>query len=177
MLNDPNLPASITPASKAYGGTKWISNGVTQATANEIFTDIQSIFYQLVQQTNGLISTEDPLTLAMSPQTEVALTATNTFNVNVRDLLKKNFPKITIKTAVQYGVITSSNPQGIAAGNFVQLIATAIEGQNTGYCAFNEKMRAHPIIREMSSFRQKVTGGTCGAIIKMPVAIAAMLGV
>lgn len=177
LLNDPALSASITPATKAAGGTKWINNGVVVATANEVYTDIQSLFFQLVQQTNGLISTEDKLILAMSPQSEVALTATNTFNVNVHDLLKKNFPKIEIKTAIQYGVSSASNNQGIAAGNFVQLIAPAIEGQSTGYCAFNEKMRAHPIIREMSSFRQKVTGGTWGCIIRMPVAISSLLGV
>jgi hypothetical protein len=177
LLNDPALPASISPASKAYGGTKWISGGVVQATANEVFTDIQSLFFQLVQQTNGLVSAEDKLILAMSPQSEVALTATNTFNVNVHDLLKKNFPKIEIKTAIQYAVTTASNPQGIAAGNFVQLFAPALEGQTTGYCAFNEKMRAHPIIREISSYRQKVTGGTWGAIIKVPAAVAGLLGV
>lgn len=177
LLNDPALPASITPATKAYGGTKWISGGVVQATANEIFTDIQSTFYQLVQQTNGLINAEDKLILALSPQSEVALTATNTFNVNVHDLLKKNFPKLEVKTAVQYSVITASNPQGIAAGNFMQLFVPTIEGQTVGYCAFNEKMRAHPIIREISSYRQKVTGGTWGCVIRMPVAIASLLGI
>lgn len=177
LLNDPALPASISPATKAYGGTKWISGGVVQATANEVYTDIQSIFFQLMQQTNGLVAHDTKMTLALSPQSEVALTATNTFNVNVHDLLKKNFPNIRIENAIQYGVSTTSNPQGLAAGNLVQLIADEIEGQDTGYCAFNEKMRAHPIIREMSSFRQKVTGGSWGAIIRMPFAIASMLGI
>jgi Uncharacterized protein conserved in bacteria (DUF2184) len=177
LLNDPNLTASITPATKAYGGTKWISGGVVQATANEIYTDIQSLFFQLVQQTNGLVKADDPFTLAMSPQSEVALTATNTFNVNVRDLLKKNFPKMTVETAIQYGVSTTSNTQGIAAGNLVQLIAQEVEGQDTGYCSFNEKMRAHPIIRKPSAFEQKVTGGTWGAIIRLPFAISSLLGV
>jgi hypothetical protein len=177
LLNDPALPASIAPASKAYGGTKWISGGVVQATANEVFTDIQSLYFQLVNQTNGLVSAEDVMTLAMAPQIEVALTATNTFNVNVHDLLKKNFPKMKVETAIQYGVITSSNPQGIAAGNLLQLFVGNIEGQTVGYCAFNEKMRSFPIIREMSSYRKKLVGGTWGTIIKMPVAISSMLGV
>jgi hypothetical protein len=113
----------------------------------------------------------------MSPTVEVALTTTNSFNVNVFDLLKKNFPNIRFETAVQYGVITATNPQGIAGGNLVQMIAEEIEGQDTGYCSFNEKMRAHPIVRAMSSFKQKVTAGTWGAIIRMPVAIASLLGV
>ena len=177
LLNDPGLTASITPATKAAGGTKWISGGVVVATANEVFNDIQSLYFQLVQQSNGLISAEDKLILAMSPQSEVALTATNTFNVNVHDLLKKNFPKMEVKTAIQYGVSSASNNQGIAAGNLVQLICPTVEGQSTGYCAFNEKMRAHPIIRRPSAFEQKVTGGTWGCIIKMQFAIASLLGV
>lgn len=177
LLNDPNLSASITPATKAYGGTKWIVNGVVQATANEVYTDIQSIFYQLMNQTNGLIAADSKLVLAMSPQSEVALTATNTFNVNVHDLLKKNFPNLRIENAIQYGQSNASNNQGIVAGNLVQLIAEEIEGQGSGFCAFNEKMRAHPIIREMSAFRQKVTGGTWGTVIKMPFSISSMLGV
>ena len=177
LLNDPNLNASITPATKAAGGTAWIQNGVVVATANEVFNDIQSIYLQLVNQCNGLIAADAKMTLAMSPASEVALTATNTFNVNVHDLLKKNFPNLKVETAVQYGALSSTNPQGISGGNLVQLIVGDIEGQTTGWMAFNEKMRAHPIIREMSSFRQKVTGGTWGAIIRMPFAIASMLGV
>jgi hypothetical protein len=113
----------------------------------------------------------------MSPGSEIGLTATNTFNINVTDMLKKNFPNIRIETAVQYGQKSPANPQGIVAGNLVQLIAEEIEGQQTGYCAYNEKMRSHPIIKALSSFRQKLTGGSWGAIIRMPVAFTSMLGV
>lgn len=177
LLNDPNLSAALTPSVKTAGGTKWINNGVVVATANEVFTDIQSLFYQLMTQSNGLVAADTKMVLAMSPQSEVALTATNSFNVNVHDLLKKNFPNLRIENAVQYGVTSASNNQGIAAGNMVQLIAEEIEGQDTGFCAFNEKMRAHPIIRDMSAFKQKVTGGSWGTIIRMPFAIASMIGI
>lgn len=178
LLNDPNLSASLTPSTKAESGygTLWILNGIPCA-ANEIFADIQALFYQLTVQTAGLVEATDKMCLAMSPQSQVALTATNTFGVNVYDLLKKNFPNIRFDTAVQYGKTSSSNPYGIAAGNMVQLIAETIDGQDTGYCSFNEKMRAHPIIRKTSSFRQKVTSGTWGAVIRMPVGIASMVGV
>jgi hypothetical protein len=177
LLNDPNLSASLTPATKTYGGVKWINNGVVVATANEVYNDIQSIFLQLVNQSGGLIDQESQMTLAMSPSSAVALTATNSFNVSVADLLKKNFPNLKLETAVQYGALSATNTQGVAAGNLVQLIASNVEGQDTGYCAFNEKMRAHPVIRAMSSFKQKVTSGTWGAIIRQPFAIASMVGV
>ena len=177
LTNDPNLPAAITPATKSYGGVKWVNNGVIVATANEVYADIQSLYLQLVTQTAGLVQQDTKMVLAMSPGSSVALTATNSFNVNVSDLLKKNFPNIRIETAVQYGALSASNPQGIAGGNLVQLIAEEIEGQQTGNCAFNEKQRSHPIVRQLSSFRQKLTGGVWGAVIRMPVSFAQMLGV
>jgi hypothetical protein len=177
LLNDPNLSAALTPATKAAGGVKWINNGAIVATANEIYADIQAIFLQLVAQNTGLVDKDSRMVLAMSPDSSVALTATNSFGVNVEDLLKKNFKNMRVETAVQYGIASASNPNGVVAGNEVQLFAENIQGQDTGYCAFNEKMRAHPIIRASSSWRKKMTGGTWGAIIRMPVAIAQMVGV
>lgn len=178
LLNDPSLPAALVPGLKAGGnGNVWTINGQNNATANEIFQDIQAMFYQLALQTTGLVTARDKLVLSMSPQTAVALTTTNDFNVNVYDLLKKNFPNIRFEDAVQYGRVTPNNPQGIAAGEMIQLIAESIEGQETGYCAFNEKLRAHRLIPEMSSFKQKFTQGTWGAIIRYPVCFTSMVGV
>ncbi|TWA71911.1 hypothetical protein FBZ84_101177 [Azospirillum baldaniorum] len=177
LLNDPNLSAALTPATKAAGGTKWIVNGEIKATANEVFIDVQALYYQLVAQTGGLVDRESKLTLALDPGSEVALTATNTYNVNVSDLLKKNFPNLRVVTDVLYGAKSAANPQGVAGGNVVQLIAESIEGQETGYCAYNEKMRAHPMIRLESAFRKKVTAGTWGAVIRMPMGVAQMIGV
>ncbi|WP_199085956.1 major capsid family protein [Bosea sp. ASV33] len=177
LLNDPNLSASLTPATKAAGGVKWINNGAIVATANEIYADVQAIYLQLVTQTAGLIQQDTPMVLAMSPSSEVALTATNSFGISVYDLLKKNFPNLRVESDVLYGSQSAANPQGNAAGNLVQLIAESVDGQDTGYCSFNEKMRTHPIVRQLSSFRQKVTAGSWGAIIRMPAAIASMVGV
>src|SRR5262249_37605480 len=153
--NDPGLLPSATPMTKAAGGTAWVTAaGVVNGTANEIFQDIQTMVSLLIAQSNGLIEMDDDMTLALSPQSSVGLTATNSFGLNVEDLLKKNFPNLKVKTAVQYGAITASNPQGLAAGNQAQLIATKVEGQDTGYCSFNEKLRTHPVIRDLSSFKQ-----------------------
>lgn len=179
LLNDPALYPSglLTPALKAYGGTKWIVGSTVQATANEIFNDIQAMVIQLVAQSGGTLDSESDYTLAMAPNVEVALNTTNSFNVNVHDILKKNFPKMKVQTAVQYGTVSTQNNQGNAAGNLVQLIAKDIEGQEAGYCAFSEKMRSFPVIVASSSYKQKVLGGTWGCIIRLPAAIVGMLGV
>lgn len=167
LLNDPLLGAALTPGVKATNTPKWTGSGVVTATANEIYTDIQSMFIQLVTNSNSLIEADDQLVFACDAQTSVALTATNSFNVNVYDLLKKNFPNIRFETAPQYNT---------AAGHMAQLIAPNVEGQETGYMAFTEKMRAHAIVKETSSFRQKKSQGSWGAIIFQPFAIVSMIG-
>jgi len=104
----------------------------------------------------------------MSPASQVYLTLTNTYNVNVQDMLKKNFPKMKIQTAPEYAT---------ASGNLVQLIADEMLGQRTATTAFTEKLRAHPIIVKKSAFEQKKSQGTWGTIIFRPFLIASMLGV
>lgn len=164
LLNDPSLPAPITPNATGTG------SGITWSTKDgqAVYDDIAKLYGQLVSQTKGLLERDSPMTLAMSPTAEVSLTKTNMYNVNVSDLLKKNFPNLTIKTAVEY-----STP----AGEMVQLIADRLGEQDTAYAAFTEKMRAHAVVTEESSWKQKKSGGTWGAIIRQPLAIASMLGV
>lgn len=169
LLNDPGLLAAITPAIKAAGGTSWLTSAnKPNATALEVIADIQAMYATLQAQANGLVELDSKMTLAMSPVSEVALTFTTQFNVNVSDILKKNFPNMTIKTAPEYAT---------ASGNLVQLLADEVEGQRTATTAFTEKLRAHPIKIELSSFRQKKSQGTWGTIIFRPVFIASMLGV
>lgn len=176
-LNDPNLSAPLSPAPKVAGGTAWIQSGVIVATANEIYLDIESVFIQLIAQTGGLIDRESKMTLVLPPQQEGALTATNSFGVNVSDLLKKNFPNMRVISATQLGVISASNPQGIAAGNLMQLIVGDIEGQETGFSAFSDKLRSQPIVRLLSAFKQKVLAGTWGTVFRQTFGISQMVGI
>lgn len=163
LLNDPNLSAALTPITKAAGGTSW-ANG----TANEIFSDVQKMFAQLQAQSLGQIEADAKMVLAVHPTSAVYLTNTNQYNVNVYDILKKNFPNIRFETAVEY--LSGSTYSA-------QLIAEEVDGQQTGYCAFTEKMRAHGIIRAESSFKQKKSQGTWGSVILMPLAITTMSGI
>jgi Uncharacterized protein conserved in bacteria (DUF2184) len=178
LLNDPLLAAPLSPAPKANGGVTWFtSGGSPNATANEVFNDIVAIVTALVAANAGNVDRKTKMTLAMSPESAMALTFTNSFAVNVEDLLQKNFPNMEIKTGVQYGVASVTNPQGNAAGNYVQLLADTIMGQDVGFTAYSEKMRSHKIVFDLSSFRQKVTGGSWGAVIRMPVGLSGMVGV
>ncbi len=163
ILNDPALAAPITPTTKVVGGTSW-----NDATALEVFADIQKLYRAAQTAANGLIDLDSPMTLAMSPTAQVGMTKTTNFNVNVMDLLKKNFPNMMIKTAPEYST---------TSGELVQLIIDNVEGQRTADCAFTEKLRAHPIVVGTSNFKQKKSQGTFGTVIYRPVFVNGMLGV
>lgn len=160
LLNDPSLSPSISPL-----------NGVWKAaTGAQIIADIQNLFVTLQLQLNGNLEMEDELVLGM-PSTLQPYMLTPMQNVygtpSVKAYLKEAFPKMVFRTAQQY--VTGS-------GNLVQLIAPKVQGQKTGFCAFTEKMRAHAIVRKTSSTHQKKSGGTWGTIIKIPAAIASLIG-
>lgn len=164
LLNDPELPAAITPATKAAGGTGW-----TDATADEVLADVAALYAQLQRQSNGLIDRDTKMTLAMSPIADAdGMTKISEYNVSVADRLAKLYPNLTVKTAPEYDT---------AAGGLLQLIVDEFDGQQTAVCAFTEKLRAHPIVQGASSWKQKKSQGTWGTIIFRPFLIAQMLGV
>lgn len=160
LLNDPTLNAPIA-ATGAWSGL----------TGLQIWQDILNLYKQMVVQTGGLVKMKDKLTLAMTPTTEAYLLTAmqNVYgNATVADMLKKSFPNLTVKTAVEYAT---------TSGSLVQMIADRVKGQKVGFCAFTEKMRAHNIVRKTSSTHQKKSAGTWGAVVKIPAGIAQLLGV
>jgi hypothetical protein len=156
LLNDPNLSAPITPTAT------W-----NTATPQQIYADIVRLFAQLQTQAQGTIDANQEMVLALSPQNEVNLLGTNQYNVNVKDQIKKNFPNLRIENAVEYGT---------QAGPLVQMIALNVDGQETGTCAFTEKLRAHNIVIDSSSYKQKKSQGTLGTVLFRTFLISQMLG-
>lgn len=164
ILNDPNLPASITAAATGAGGsTQWADKTTTQ-----IYNDILALFAQLTEQSSGLIDKDTPLKLCLSPEMSVRLGAATDFNVSVLDMLTKYFRNLQIVTVPELHSAT--------AGETVMLIAPEVAGQKTGLLAFGEKIRAGRIVPDMSSMRQKFVGSTYGGIVLQPYAFASMTG-
>lgn len=154
VLNDPSLPATTTAAKT------WANS-----TGEEVYESIRKLFQTLLKQTGGKIDMNTSLLLVCSPTASVDLTKTNQYNVNVIDQLKKNFPNLRVETIPEYSA---------ASGETVQLIVEELDGQRTLDCAFTEKMRAHNMVLEASSIKQKKSQGTWGAIIYRPFCIATM---
>lgn len=156
LLNSPDLLAPIVPQNPWDGGS-----------SDQCYQNVLDLYKQLVAQGNGNIERTERFTLAMSPGREVNFQKTNQFGLNVEDLVRKNFPNLTIKTAPEYAT---------ANGELMQLILDEYEGQETMTAAFTEKMRAHAVVVGSSSFSQKKSQGTWGTIIFRPVLIAQSLG-
>ena len=176
-LNDPNLPAFLTPGLKSYGGTAWVVNNAVKASALEIFADFQTAIGGLISQGDGNITTETPMVAILPPTLSNALTTINAFGITVRAMLKESYLALKIVSGVsQYAVQSAQNPQGVIAGNVLQIVAPEVSGQRAALPAFSERQRAHPIIREMSAFRQKKTAGGFGTVIRMPFCFSTMVG-
>jgi hypothetical protein len=168
VLNDPSLPAPVTPSTKAAGGVKWVNNGQVNAQAGEVYSDFMALYTQLATQAPGQVDTDTEFTFVYASSVSGALAATNQFGITVKAYIKETFPNVNFVSDPRYST---------SAGNVVQLIAKTFDGQQTGYCAFNEKLRDHRIEYKSSSYLQKKTSGSFGAIIRYPLAFATMLGV
>ncbi|WP_255430597.1 major capsid family protein [Xenorhabdus sp. TS4] len=162
-LNDPNLnPAIAAAPAGEKGSTKWLDK-----TTQQRYRDILNLFARLVNQTQGLVSESDELILTISPSLRVQLGDATDFNVSVMKMLTTYFSKLKIVSLPQLG-----GP----SGETMQMIAPKVAGMETGLLGFGEKMRAGRIVPELSSFSQKFTSTTYGAVIRIPAAIAQMTG-
>lgn len=165
LLNDPSLPNTVSPLTKVNtsAGVTW-----TYATALEQFNDVKKLYAQLVSQMGGNVEMTDALTLVVSTSRQPEFLKTNDFGITTEDMIKRAFPNLTIKAAPEYSTVS---------GELMQLILGTVDGVQSAYPAYTEKLRTHTLIAEGSSWSQKVSGGTWGAIIRRPIAVAGMLGI
>ena len=175
-LNDPNLPAAITPTPKfAASGTAAAGNTWVDTTDPvQVYADILKAFGVLSAQMGGNLTLESPLTLVIPTERQQCLLYTNQFQVALGDLLKKNLPNLTIQTLPEAGVTLGG---GQASTTLMQLFVSEVEGQQAVTTAFTEKLRAHAVERYSSSFRQKKSQGTWGTIWFYPQACVTMAGI
>lgn len=168
ILNEPSLPAALTPTTKAAGGVKWVNGGAVVAQASEIYADFQMLFNQLTANSFGYIDMNTRFKLVFPNAVASAFSAVNSFGITIRDFINKSFPNVEYVTDPRYAT---------ASGNVVQLIAETFDGAKTGECAFNEKMRDHQAVRALSSYKQKRTSGSWGFILRKPLGVSQLLGV
>lgn len=163
-LNDPSLPAAITPATKVGGGSTWAN-----ATAQEIYNDVLALFTQLQTQLAGNVpDSNEKLTLVLSNIRYSLLKRVSIYNVSAEQTIRDTFPNIKIATTVEHSTVS---------GELMQLKLDEFDGVPTAYGAFTVKLRAHAVVSMESAWKQKKSAGTWGMVILRPVCIAQMLGI
>lgn len=163
LLNDPNLPATISPRPNAANKTLWADKST-----KEIYEDVLYLFGKMADRGAGHIDANTELVLATSPATQVQLGKATDFNISARQMLETYFPRIRFVALPELAT---------ESGTSIRLIAPTIEGLPTAQIGFSEKFRAMRLIPESSSFHQKFVGSSYGTIIYRPFAIGTMTGV
>lgn len=156
-VNDPGLPAAIAATSSWYATSDPLV----------IYGDILRMVQQAVIQSQGILDQKSAFTMGLSPQNYVNFGKTNTYGLNVEDMMKKNF-NIKIVTVPEFSTAYTGGTE------FVQLIPDSVEGQKVVDCAFTEKMRAHAMITLDSSWRQKKSSGVWGTIFYQPAYVVSL---
>lgn len=170
-LNDPSLPTPIQPTAKAgTANAAWTSTG----DPNAIYQDIVALFAQLNVQMMGNINNSTPLKLVIPAERSQVLMYTNQFGITLQDMLSKGFPNITIETLPEAGPAMSG---GYQSTTLVQLFVPTVDGVETVFTAFTEKLTMHRLEQYSTNQRQKMTQGGWGTIIRRPYAFAQMAGV
>lgn len=164
LLNDPNLPADVTPLPNANSKTLW-----TDKSTKEIYEDVLYLFGKMADRGAGHIDANTELVLATSPATQVQLGKATDFNISARQMLETYFPRIRFVALPELATAPG--------GNSILLVAPTIEGLPTAQIGFSEKFRAMRLIPESSSFHQKFVGSSYGTIIYRPFAIGRMTSV
>jgi hypothetical protein len=164
FLNDPSLPAPVAVAAgETSGNTAWSGK-----TPDEIFADVQGCFARLAAKSKGLVDATRPLRMAISPAMSVYLLKATTFNVSVQDMLGKAF------TDLKFVVL----PEMTGAGGVETAIMfpTSIDGHPVAELAYGDKLRAHAMRHELTSFEQKFSATTYGCVVYYPVMFSGISG-
>lgn len=169
LLNDPNLPASITPISVG-GKSTWADKVAANPSdaANIVFNDVMKLWGELASNNGGNVDVNNRIVLGVSNKVISYLTIPNAYGKTAKTLLTENFSSIEIVQAPELST---------GSGEMLYMVVPELFGEPTGECAFSERFRMGRLVAETSSFRQKASAATWGCVIRRPSLVATMLGV
>ena len=163
LLNQPNLPSAIVAVNGAAGTATWSTK-----TGTEIYNDIVALMSDIASRTEGNVDQQTKYKLVVGPSSNAELNKLNSFGTEtVLALIKRNFPNLEVVVAPEYDDTTKK----------IQLIALDVDGTPTGEMAYSEKLIAGRVVADLSSYRQKFTAGTYGAVVYRPVLVSTMTGI
>lgn len=164
VLNDPNLPSALSPASVG-GVTAWAGKD-----AVAIYNDVLALFADIQSRTEGLVKNDSALILAVPPAVNTLLAkVTNLGVAPVMNLLTAYFPNLKVVLLPQL-----QDEDGVQS---VMLIASELAGKPTGKIGFADVLRTSRVIEDYTAISQKWMSSTFGALLYRPAAVATMTGI
>lgn len=169
MLNDPNLPETITPISVNSKST-WADKVAADPTnaANLVFNDVNKLWQTLTANNGGHLDVNAPIVLGISNKMIGYLTQPNTYGKTAKVLLQENYPNIKI---VQLPELSTN------AGEMLYMTVLDLYDDATGFCAFSRAFQLGRLVPKLSSFEQKATASTWGCVIRRPSLVCTMTGI
>ena len=165
LLNDPSLNNAVTPITVG-GVTAWY----TTKTATNQMADLNKLMASLYGQAGGHIDNNTRTKLLVSPQVQALMNKVNDYGVTMAKMVADTYPNMTIVTVPELYNSTLGT-------STIMVIAEEVLGQPAVEFGYTDKYYAHEIVRDLSSWKQKISAGTYGAIVQLPFAIATMTGV
>ena len=166
LLNDPSLNPELSPSNG-----QWMVSGTYGSVCTDIITAVQSV------QTLGAgqVNTDDEFIIGLPPVVFGALLFQNSFGLNVRSYIESVYPKCRFIQVQNY--TGTGTPLGSDLPNYMQVIFKTIGGQETALGVFSTLYNSHGVVRELSSYNEKVSYVVAGSILTMPVGIATLSGI
>lgn len=169
LLNDPNLNATISPIA-VNGNSTWAAKTSADAgnSANLVYADINKLVNELSTKAGGYFDANAPMVLGVSNAKFQYLSMANTYGVTALQLIKANYPNMAVEQVPEL-----STP----AGDMLFLTLREVDGVSVAEAAYSEKYVLGRLVAHETSFSQKASAGTYGAVIKQPAFIATMTGI
>lgn len=164
LLNDPNLNAAIVPITVG-GQVAW-----SYKTANQQMNDLNKLTASLYTQAGGHIDDNTRTKLLVSPATLAALNKLNDYGISMKKMIADTYPNMEV-------VVVPELYNATLGTSTMVLLADEILGQPVVEFGYADKYYAHEIVRKLSSWEQKISAGTYGAIVQLPFAIGSMTGI
>lgn len=169
MLNDPNIPKTITPISVNSNST-WAAKIAADPNnaATLVFNDVNKLWQELTANNGGHLDVNAPIVLGISNKMIGYLTQPNQYGKTAKVMLQENYPNIEF---VQLPELSTD------AGEMLYMTVRELYGDETGWSAFSMAFQLGRLVAHESSFTQKASAGTWGCVIRRPSLVATMTGI
>lgn len=169
MLNDPNIPETITPISVNSNST-WATKIAADPNnaATLVFNDVNKLWQELTANNGGHLDVNAPIVLGISNKMIGYLTQPNQYGKTAKVMLQENYPNIEF---VQLPELSTD------AGEMLYMTVRELYGDETGWSAFSMAFQLGRLVAHESSFTQKASAGTWGCVIRRPSLVATMTGI